>query len=185
MICFTADSHFGHENIIKYYNRPFKSLEEMNRQLIHNWNQRVKSEDTVFHLGDFCFKNTSDRGEGIKVNASHWTKQLKGNIILIEGNHDNNNSAKSHIKSLDLEYDKKTILLIHNAEDFDKKFSKKLSKYYDLGLCGHVHELWTIKNVNGLDFINVGVDVNKFMPVSFQELLKHRKKMKKNENRNI
>ena len=94
----------------------------MNRRLIHNWNSRVKPDDTVFHLGDFCFKNSNDsRGEGVKVNASHWMKKLNGKIILIQGNHDHNNSAVSHIKTLELDYDGKRILLIHDPEDFDLK----------------------------------------------------------------
>ena len=54
---FTSDTHFGHANIIKYCNRPFSSLEEMNSTIIRNWNEMVKPEDTVFFLGDFCFKN--------------------------------------------------------------------------------------------------------------------------------
>jgi calcineurin-like phosphoesterase family protein len=171
-IWFTSDTHFGHANIIKYCNRPFKSLEEMNRRLIHNWNQRVKEDDMVFHLGDFCFRNTSDKGEGIKVNAVDWMKKLNGNIVLIKGNHDKNNSAKSPIKSMVLEYDNKKILLIHDPEDFFKTIKGK----FDIVLCGHIHDEWVTKRCNGVDIINAGVDVNNFMPVTFQELLKHREK---------
>ena len=53
---FTGDSHFNHTNIIKYTDRPFKDIYHMNETIIKNWNERVKDEDTVFHLGDFCFK---------------------------------------------------------------------------------------------------------------------------------
>jgi len=56
---FSADDHFGHGNIIKYCNRPFKDSNDMNSSLIRNWNQRVKPEDTVFHVGDFCFQETT------------------------------------------------------------------------------------------------------------------------------
>ena len=57
-IFYTADLHLGHANIIKYCNRPFKDVDQMNETLIRNWNSRVKPEDTVIHNGDFCFKNT-------------------------------------------------------------------------------------------------------------------------------
>ena len=69
---FTADYHLGHANIIKYCNRPFKSLEHMNSEIIRRHNSRVKPNDTVFFLGDFCFKNSKNRGEGINLKAEHW-----------------------------------------------------------------------------------------------------------------
>ncbi len=56
----TADTHFGHAQIIEYCKRPFISIDEMNNILIKNWNQRIKQEDMVFIVGDFCFKSTSE-----------------------------------------------------------------------------------------------------------------------------
>jgi calcineurin-like phosphoesterase family protein len=46
---FTADTHFNHDNIIEYCNRPFKNAEEMNDTLIINWNSVVGEHDTVYH----------------------------------------------------------------------------------------------------------------------------------------
>ena len=85
---FTADTHFGHENIIKYCNRPFKDADEMNDVLINNWNEQVVEDDTIFHLGDLCFKKFH-RGKDIV------TEELNGNIILIKGNHDKKQSIKT------------------------------------------------------------------------------------------
>ena len=48
----TSDYHFSHANIIKYCDRPFESVEEMNEAIIKRHNERVKPEDTVFFLGD-------------------------------------------------------------------------------------------------------------------------------------
>lgn len=56
MVYFTADTHFGHENIIKFCDRPFASVEEMDETLIANWNGRVRANDTVFILGDMFFR---------------------------------------------------------------------------------------------------------------------------------
>ena len=53
MVHFTADLHFGHENIIKFCSRPFDSVEAMNKALINNWNQAVGYDDDVYVLGDF------------------------------------------------------------------------------------------------------------------------------------
>lgn len=79
-IFFIADTHFGHENIIKYENRPFQSVEDMDNSLISNWNSVVSNQDQVFLLGDFSMYN--------KDKSVNICRQLNGNKILIKGNHD-------------------------------------------------------------------------------------------------
>lgn len=82
---FIADTHFGHENVIKYDNRPFKSAIDMETEIIKRWNNNVKPSDTVYHLGDFAFLSTD-------LQAS-ILKELNGRKILIRGNHDKSQSA--------------------------------------------------------------------------------------------
>lgn len=77
----TADLHFGHRNIIKYENRPFADVEEMNEKLIDNWNSVVKPNDEIFVLGDVFFCG--------KEKQKEIMARLKGKKILIRGNHDN------------------------------------------------------------------------------------------------
>ena len=74
----TSDTHFNHKNIIEYCNRPYSSVEEMNKAIIDNWNSVVKDEDTVYVLGDFCL--------GGKEAIKELCSQLKGHKILIKGN---------------------------------------------------------------------------------------------------
>lgn len=50
---FIADTHFSEDNIRRYENRPFESVEEMDASLIKNWNSVVSSDDEVYVLGDF------------------------------------------------------------------------------------------------------------------------------------
>lgn len=76
-----SDTHFGHANIIRYCNRPFASVEEMDKALIEKWNSVVSKDDTVIHLGDV--------GLGSKTYIKNILSQLNGNKILIRGNHDN------------------------------------------------------------------------------------------------
>ena len=76
-----ADTHFGHENIIRYEGRPFKSAKEMDERLITLWNSVVGNEDLVFVLGDFTL---SRRIPIIKELVDH----LHGRKVLIMGNHD-------------------------------------------------------------------------------------------------
>lgn len=75
-----GDTHFYHRNIIKYCNRPFDSVEEMNEQLIKNWNKVVNDKDVVYMMGDFALCG--------KDNIITLGKQLKGRKRLILGNHD-------------------------------------------------------------------------------------------------
>jgi len=76
---FTADQHFGHANIIEYCNRPFDHVDEMDRALIQAWNDVIKPDDVVFHLGDFTLGDPSTARRyfaqlngRIRVLANHW-----------------------------------------------------------------------------------------------------------------
>ena len=76
-----SDTHFNHANVIKYCNRPFEDVEQMNETLIKNWNETVSNNDVVIHLGDVGF--------GKKEEIAAIIKRLNGRKILIKGNHDN------------------------------------------------------------------------------------------------
>ena len=173
----TADCHFNHANIIKYCGRPFKSVEQMNEVLIRNWNSRVKEGDIVFHVGDFCFRNSKGGkvGEGLPVKSIEIEKKLNGKIIHVKGNHDKNNSTKTIIHNIRICHANKIINMVHNPEHCN----------YDVGInfTGHVHQNWDIRRfILGYKFtdcINVGVDVWDFKPVKFDEIISRYNKWKK------
>lgn len=173
-IFFTADTHFYHKNVIKYCNRPFCSVEQMNECMIERWNTMVSPKDTVYHLGDFGFANAS-------LLAAIRSK-LNGAIFLVIGNHDVGKSKKKWLDQVGINevhdwLDFQEFHLSHLPElrDEDRKVdrSKESSKYFAKHctvcddrwrLCGHVHDAWKIKGKQ----INVGVDVWDFTPISIE-----------------
>lgn len=167
---FTSDSHFGHGAIIKYCHRPFADVQEMDGVLIRNWNQRVKPDDTVIHLGDFCFERCPGEAPESKTNAFlYYKSQLNGNIILIKGNHDGRNKSKTIIQNATIKYGGYKFFCVHNPEYYNPKL--------DFTLCGHVHgrEGKVFKRGNTI-CVDLSVDNWNFMPVSIQEIDKEIKK---------
>ncbi len=79
-IWFTSDTHFGHRMMATRW-RPFDGdIDAMDDTLIRVWNSRIGPTDTVYHLGDFTFRN---RGM-----SEYLLSHLNGQIHLIRGNHD-------------------------------------------------------------------------------------------------
>jgi calcineurin-like phosphoesterase family protein len=159
---FTADTHFGHTNIIKYCNRPFETIEEMNYELIKRWNSKVTSGDTVFHLGDFCFGSNN-------CDFDKYFSQLNGNIVWIKGNHDDlawNNRQKFQTFSsgyYEVKINKQAIILCHYAMRVWNKFH-----FGSWHLFGHSHGTLP-DDLNSLSF-DCGVDTNNFYPYSLEDV---------------
>jgi calcineurin-like phosphoesterase family protein len=160
----------GHSNILRYCNRPFKDVQEMNEVLITNWNHRVRPDDCVFHNGDFCFKNSAGgkAGEGMTHKSTYWTSKLNGNIIFIKGNHDRNNSVKTIVEKVMIKYGPHYVNIVHIPENYDPNCA--------INFVGHVHQHWKFRRMfnpqyeNFTDLINIGVDVWDFQPVTFEEI---------------
>ena len=136
---YIADCHFGHENILRFDNRPFADLEQMEEVMVMNWNASVRKNDTVYILGDFCWRK-----------ADEWlrlVKQLNGQKVLIEGNHDlgqypaalKNQFADitpfKEIVDNGRDNSSRKVLLSHYPMPFYKHSNNQ--KYFML--CGHVH----------------------------------------------
>lgn len=79
-IFFVSDTHFGHANIIKYSQRPFLDVEDMNEKMVEAWNNTVQQGDIVYHLGDVAFMNY--------YKFTNLWRRLNGQKHIILGNHD-------------------------------------------------------------------------------------------------
>ena len=145
----TSDLHFNHANIIRYCNRPFKSVEEMNEALVNNWNRTVDEEDTVFFLGDLAFGH----------DPLSWLELLKGHIVLIKGSHDRFAAQKSlvlHSEGLDL-------LLIHDPAEVPQD-------WHGWVVHGHRHNVDPFFNPVSKR-VNVSVEVTNYAPVSVERVV--------------
>ncbi len=158
MIFFTADQHFCHKNVMRYCNRPFETVEQMNDTLIRNHNERVSKNDDVYMLGDFIFSNNL-------IEAQMIFDALNGRKYFIKGNHDKI-THRIHgwqwVKPLyDLKVDGNSITLCHYAMRVWNK-----SHHGSWHLYGHNHG-----NLPGIGkSFDVGVDCHNFYPISYDEV---------------
>lgn len=165
-IFFTADHHFGHENIIKYCKRPFGSVEEMDETMIERWNEVVSWDDVVWHLGDLCL--------GTIAEALPYIKGLNGTIKILSlpWHHDRrwlpdfmDRASVLPFHMMGAEYVTKVghqfIHLSHYPlSEWDRKH------YGAWNLHGHSHGNHFAKEFQ----LDVGVDTNNFYPWSFDEV---------------
>jgi len=158
-----SDTHFYHENIIKYCGRPFKSAAEMNSAMIGNWNRVVSDDDIVYHLGDFTMAPYEegvpykDRYEKV---ANSLLDILKGKKYLIRGNHDPRGGIlqKCHWEDCYRELELNGFLLSHRPKESHVP-----------NIHGHVHDqmpFWYLEN--NIDKFNVSADMIGFTPINFE-----------------
>lgn len=172
-IYFTSDTHFGHGNIIKYTNRPYKHVDEMNESLIEGWNSVVQKSDIVYHLGDFAFMHAG-RVENI-------LNRLNGLKVLLYGNHDKvlrkepgivkrcfiNACEYLEIKIPDLSVKRgcQDIILSHYP-----MITWNKAHHGSFMLHGHCHGSLRYPFVGKI--LDVGVDVHSYKPISYEQVKK-------------
>jgi len=163
-IYFSSDHHFLHRNILKYDHRPFASIEEHDAELVRRWNKKVKPEDTVYYLGDFCFSSI-ERCLNLK-------NQLNGNkMILIKGNHDGSVTRMKKIfnevyKTLIIDFHGRKVRLSHYPYTDNPERGPQNDGMWLLH--GHTHSKG--HKVHDKQ-INVGVVFWDYYPVSEYEIL--------------
>jgi len=152
---FTSDIHFGHKNIIRFCDRPFKTVSQMNSEIIQNWNDIVTDSDRVFVLGDVFLCSSEE--------AKEYIEQLNGYKILIKGNHDHNEKKMLWVgfdefhKTYDYEMPDGRIALLEHRPLPDCMIDKR----YDLMLHGHIHVSDRVRGKK----INVSCDIWNFEPI--------------------
>ena len=155
---FTSDTHFSQQRTLELSARPFTNTLDMDYAIVSNWNKRLNSQSTIFHLGDF--------GGVDYLPFLNFSK-----MYLILGNYDTGNKELLRAlkkdgrvvvrKNMNIKIGSVSYHLCHEPT------SENESLLGSFNLFGHIHRLQTVKR-NG---INVGVDCHRFTPVSVKELM--------------
>ena len=152
---FISDNHFNHKNIIKYCNRPFENVKEMDEYMIEQWNSVIKEGDLVYHLGDFALGLNPDE-------YNELIERLNGQIILIRGNHDR--KGKEFLKRVGfINIHKKLIIdnyvLTHRPQD-ESQIPEGFKNIH-----GHIHNYEYNEGVDESKYINVSVEMHDYKPI--------------------
>jgi calcineurin-like phosphoesterase family protein len=182
----TADWHLGHPNVIKYCERPFRDAEHMNERLIAEANSRVRADDTLIHVGDFVTRGRAKGVEGLKTKWHEYASRIVGRLVLLEGNHDEQNKTKTVGRHLICRIGSYRVFVSHyptDSETQDPALMEWVHATCHFALCGHVHNHWDHKWIHvthgrpGFLNINVGVDVRSMRPMSDDEVLNEYRKL--------
>lgn len=173
-VAFTADTHFGHSNVIKYCNRPWANSGEMDDALIANWNSVCTPQTTVYHLGDFAF----GRPEYV---ANIISRLNFGHLYVIKGNHDKTFCEwhrRERIKNNGKDPFRVTL--------FNSYIETKIEGI-DFTLCHYAMRIWNKCHHNALHLyghshgslpddpysksFDIGVDCHDYKPLTLQQVL--------------
>ena len=150
-------SDFDHNNVIKYCNRPFKNVEEMNNELIDRHNSVVSKNDIVVICGDFSFANK-------ERTYREFVNKLNGTLIFLRGSHDK--------------------WMGKRGTGFHEIWEKKIRNYY-ICCCHYAMATWPRSHYNSFhlyghshgNFKNkgkscdIGVDCHDFYPVVLEKVI--------------
>lgn len=170
MIYFTSDTHFGHENVIRFTGRPYEAVAQMNHALVANINARVLPRDELYILGDFSFRTTVEDAKAIR-------EQIRcERVHLIPGNHDKDWASKALAGTFDVMppisrlkvNGHKYILSHYPLVDWEAMERGSVM------LHGHIHsrgpDYNELNRMQGIYRYDVGMDANGLRPVSIEEI---------------
>jgi calcineurin-like phosphoesterase family protein len=183
-VWFTADTHFGHANIIKYCQRPHLSAEEKrlaasdvrgrwrvseatvrrhDEELLDAINSRVDKRDLLWVVGDFCM--------GGRQEAAHYRDLIRcQDVRLVWGNHDRRSNGGVFREAIEQGMirvgDQQVWLCHYPCRSWDKRFHGTWHFY------GHVHGRLQAEDEANPSWLvkDVGVDACEYRPWSFEEL---------------
>jgi len=159
-IFFTSDTHFGHGGALGLYRRPFTSVAAMNEALVELWNETVRPNDEVWHLGDFAIRQPA-------AVVAELLGRLQGRKHLVPGNNDPPATTglagwKNVQPYAEIAVDGVSLVLCH----YPFRSWRGMGKGW-VNLHGHCHGRLKPQPRQ----FDVGVDVWGFRPVTLSEIL--------------
>jgi calcineurin-like phosphoesterase family protein len=153
-VYFIADMHFDDDNIRRYENRPFDTVQAMNEAIVANWNSTVEEDDEVYVAGD--------------IGNVEYISRLKGKKYLIKGNHDILSNEEYRRAGFEECFDKPIIY-----EDFwmishEPMYVSINTPYANIH--GHTHNNPQIRTVSARSYC-VCVERIDYTPISFEDIV--------------
>jgi calcineurin-like phosphoesterase family protein len=162
MIWFSSDYHIGHENIIRFAERPFADAAEMWEGIVKKHNEVVSKGDTVYLVGDTFW----DKAHYTAEEMMRFIQRLNGNIILIEGNHDERSlrKFKNIPQIVETKFGDIPITVCHYP-----MLSWPKSYHGSVMVHGHTHQHNKLTRIP-LRLVHIGVDSWDFYPASAEQV---------------
>jgi calcineurin-like phosphoesterase family protein len=166
----TSDTHFGHAGVCKFLRddgvtklRPWDNPEDMDEEMVKRWNETVRPNDKVYHLGDVV----------INRKALSIMHRLNGDKVLIRGNHDifRDDEYRNHFRELRAYHVMNGMILSHIPIHSDS-----LGRF-GTNIHGHLHanrvkaEVWGEYEID-TRYHCVCVEQTDFRPILFEDVIK-------------
>lgn len=169
-IFLVSDTHFGHAGVCRFMRndgvtklRPWDDPAEMDEFMVQAWNERVRPNDKVYHLGDVVINRKS---LGIM-------SRLNGDKVLIRGNHDifRDDEYRKYFRELRAYHVMNGMILSHIPVHPDS-----LGRF-GVNIHGHLHANRVMTEVWGKYEIDtryhcVCVEQTDFAPILFEDVVK-------------
>lgn len=169
-----SDTHFYHENIIRYCNRPFKNYEEMNEFMLSKFD-KLPEGSIIIHLGDVCMSRYTSR-EQLEFVVNRMKENNK-TLILILGNHDKEIRFKKREQTLKDYYKEVGFSEVYSEherlEGYNVSFTHKPSELTEVfNIHGHIHNGIMIEDFYSSDtHFNVSAENLNYEPILLKTIL--------------
>ena len=167
-----SDTHFGHAGVCRFLRedgvtklRPWDNPDEMDEEMVKRWNETVRPNDKVYHLGDVV----------INRKAMSTLYRLNGDKVLIRGNHDifRDEEYRQHFRELRAYHVMNGMILSHipiHEESLGR---------FGVNIHGHLHanRVKIAKHAKDKPEIDtryhcVCVEQTDFRPILFEDVIK-------------